>query len=1331
MDGVEARADGELAERLAAEDWQTRFPIVAIGASAGGLAALETVIGGLTPGSGTAYVVLQHLSPDFESHMTTLLSRVTSMAVLQPKDGAELEPDHIYVMPPKKEMILSGGRLLLTDKDPRNAPSLPIDTFLRSLAQEAGALSVAVILSGTGSDGARGVRAIKDVDGHVIVQDPEDAEFDGMPHTSIATGAADTIARAAEIPEQIRRAVAERMSAAGGGALPAEIDDAIQRVVQVLDAHYDIDFSCYKETTLVRRIQRRIDMVGAGSADAYVALLAVDAEERKRMYQDLLIGVTDFFRDPESYAALAEAIRASMFNEGSTEARVWVAGCATGEEVYSIAMLLDEIRTERNWSGRIRLFATDIQHEALKKASAAVYSEEAVAHIPRDRLEKYFVHDDTRYRVAERLREMVIFATHNLVADAPFTQLDLVCCRNVLIYLQPPTQARVLGLFHFGLRTRGLLFLGPSETLGKLEDEFEPISRDGKIYAKRRDLRLISHANLSKLEARQRRGRNERVPVADTPAPDLYEVLLDRYMPTAFLLNERFQIVHCFHGAEKLLAIRSGRMSTTLTGLLEGRLRTAVSGLLDRFKQERGGIHSVNLRSAESEGGKHYTITVSPVEVKRSNVSNVLVEIRSVESEQTLAGTPAADATVVAAEYVESLERDLEFARGELQSTVEELEAANEELQAANEELIASNEELQSTNEELRSVNEELNNVNTDHQEKISDLIEVTDDLENLLHTINVGVLFLDASLCIRRANRRVGELLHILPQDVGRSFAHFKNNLDAPEAFETVRRVLETGQAAEHETRTTSGTLLLWTVMPYSSRMGMQGVVLTIIDITSRRAAESEARRLSAIVRTARDAIISHSLDGRILSWNSGAERLFGYSEQEAVGNSLRLIVPDDLADETEQILAATKAGKDVAPFETTRLAKDGAHLHVLLSVAPIKSETGSVSGASVIAIDITARKSAEERAAIAIEQREKFLALLSHELRNPLMAISSANEVLAISKGISDVARGAQQVISRQVKQMSRLLEDTLDASRMRHDKIELQRKRLDLRSALEAALDATRPRADRESIKLDVALPNEPVFVRADATRLQQVIVNLAQNAINHSKAGDTITISLSVDGEDAVVLVADEGIGIAPESLPQLFEPFFQASRRSRAGLGLGLSLARSIARAHGGDIVAASGGVGHGARFEVRLPIIDEGAETGVDLAAPRNGRAGTPTVVLVDDDTEGRQSLGVLLQNAGYEVLEAGDGTSGLQLIEKAQPSVAVLDIGLPDISGLEVARRVRRNFGPNQVRLIALTGFGRQNDREAAVEAGCDMHLVKPIDFATLERVIAYQVSR
>lgn len=1330
MDGMKSTT---IDEDISAHD---TFPIVAIGASAGGLAALEKVFGGLAENLGATYVVLQHLSPDFKSHMTELLGRVTRLPVTQATDRTELLPDHVYVIPPKKEMIFSGGKLLLTDKDPRNAPSLPIDTFLRSLAQEAGERSVAVILSGTGSDGARGVREVKGAGGCVIVQDPGDAEFDGMPEGAVATGAVDFVVPADQVPAELARLLPMLQKRQRPESASPSIDAGMQRILDILAERHDVDFSCYKPTTLVRRIRRRMELSGAQDVERYASLLAVDASETKRLHHDLLIGVTEFFRDPEAYERLAAAVKSTLFTEANQEVRVWVAGCATGEEVYSIAMLLDETRLAAHWPGRIRLFATDIHHDALKTASTGIYPADAVKSISPERRERYFIPEGATMRVTESLREMVIFATHNLVTDAPFTQLDMICCRNVLIYFQPATQARVLSLFHFGLRTGGLLFLGPSETLGKLESEFEPVSSDAKIFTKRRDLRLTSHPSIGKLNIGSRRREPLSAIVRDQAGSDAYEALLERFMPTAFLLDSSFQLLHCFGGAERFLAFKGGRMSTGLPGLLEGRMKNAVLGLLERFEQDFAGSHAVNIRNDGLENGDDYRITVSPVPSKRSSATNVLVEIHSLAEpaqDEDRAPSQTAARGIVAAEYVESLERDLEHARGRLQTTVEELEAANEELQAANEELVASNEELQSTNEELRSVNEELNSVNIDHQNKIAELTEVTDDLENLLHTINVGVLFLDEHLCIRRANNRIGELLHILPRDIGRSFEHFKNNLDAPDIFETVQDVLRTGKRAEHDIQTPAGRVLLLNVLPYSSQSAARGIVLTLVDITSLKTAEAEARRLSAIVRSARDAIISASLDGRIVSWNAGAERLYGYRESEAIGRHIRLIIPEDRQSEADFIQEETEKGNAIPPFETIRVSKSGARLHVLLSVAPIQSETGDVTGASMIAIDITERKLAEERAEIAVEQRDRFLALLSHELRNPLMALSSANELLIRSEVSDDGARRAQQVISRQITQMSRLLEDTLDASRMRHDKVELHRKLIDLRAPLEAVMDVTKPRAAGESIELEFDMPDEPVHVKADSTRLQQVVVNLTQNAINHSSPGQTVRVQLSAEHLQAVLRVIDEGAGIPPEALPRLFEPFFQASRCSKDGMGLGLSLARSIVRAHGGDISARSEGIGKGAVFEVRLPLVDEMAETATDLpmVSRRENAADQTTVLLVDDDESSRESVGILLRNSGYEVLEAQDGMEGLRLVEQAMPSVAVLDVGLPDISGLEVARRIRQKYGPKQIRLIALTGFGRQADREAAIEAGCDMHLVKPIDFSTLERVIAYQASR
>ena len=1310
-------------------------PLVAIGASAGGLAALEKVFAGVPERSGAAYVVLQHLSPDFESHMSELLGRVTALPVMQATDRIELKADRVYVIPPKKEMILSDGRLLLTDKDPRNAPSMPIDTFFRSMAQERGHLCIAVVLSGTGSDGARGVQEVKDAGGYVIVQQPDDAEFSGMPEKAVATGVVDEVLAAGEIPRRLSQLLPRISSGGNGNNHPERLDAATQKVLDILSQHHNVDFSSYKKTTLVRRIQRRLQLSNTRDVRSYADRITTDFEESKQLFTDLLIGVTEFFRDTAAYRRLSEAINASLFRDDANEVRVWVAGCATGEEAYSVAMLLDEARAVKGWKGRIRIFATDLHEAALRQASSGTYSAESLRKVSRERRERYFTEDGLNLRVVDSLRDMIVFASHNLVANAPFTQLDMICCRNVLIYFQPAMQARLLALFHFGLRTGGLLFLGPSETLGKLEDEFESISASARIFSKRRDLRLASHPGPISIKV----GAENRSPTQPAAShrqranEAVYGALLKRYMPASFVLDQSFQLLHSFGGAEGFLSIKGGTVSTVLPKLLDGRFRNAVAGLLDQYKHDPSRAYAVKVRGKDQSTS--WRIQVSTLTLEGASRGGIVVELREMsDSGPSVGDVTTQETEAVATEYVESLERDLEHAREQLQTTVEELEASNEELQATNEELVASNEELQSTNEELRSVNEELHSVNLEHSRKITELTQVTEDLENLLHTIDVGVLFLDDELCIRRVNHRIGELLHILPQDIGRSFQHFKNNIDAPGLVETAQRAADGGRRADLEIRTQAGNVLLLQVLPYASPprapRAPRGVVLTLVDITALKAAESEAERLSFIVRSARDAIISKSLDGTILSWNSGAERVYGYSEAEAVGRHISLIVPEDRRSEIDHILSEIAKGEDVPPFETVRIGKEGRLLHMLVSVTPLRSEGGDVTGASVIAFDITDRKLAEQRASLAVEQRDRFLAMLSHELRNPLMGMMSANELLRCSDLDDESAQRAQETISRQVKQMARLLEDTLDASRMRYDKVELQRRPIDLRDVIEATMDATRPHAAHRSVTLDVDMTRGPVQVSGDASRLQQVIVNLTQNAINHSRDGGHVVLSLSSDDEYAVISVSDQGSGISPEALPQVFEPFFQDAPSRNGGLGLGLSLAQAVAFGHNGRITAESDGIGKGATFRLYLPLGDDTSETWSGLLPRKEHHGGHTDVLLIDDDEAAREGVAILLRKSGYNVTVAKDGAEALALVDDVKPSVALIDIGLPDMSGLDVARRVREKYARKQIRLIALTGYGRQEDREAALEAGCDMHLVKPVEFSTLERVIAYHVS-
>jgi two-component system, chemotaxis family, CheB/CheR fusion protein len=1303
--------------------------IVGIGASAGGLEALESLFAAMPEDSGMAFVVLQHLSPDFDSRMVELLARRTRIAIQQVTDGVLVEPNHIYLIPPRKDMILSGGHLLLTDKEPARGLTLPIDHFLRSLAQDAGGNAVAVILSGTGSDGSRGIKEIHEAGGLVIAQDPRTARFDGMPRSAIDTGVVDLELAPEAIPEALVR---YRASALGGPEYPqaaeAQVPDSpVGQILELLRGQYGIDFAYYKPNTVMRRIERRLAMSRLQDVGSYADQLANDREELNALYFDLLIGVTRFFRDPEAFAYLESEVIPRIV-EGNHDIRIWVPGCATGEEVYSLSILLHETMTARGRRALAKIFATDVHPESLDVASAGVYDAEALRDVSSARRERYFSATGDRFRVAKELRELVVFARHNVINDAPFTRLDLVSCRNLLIYFQPGAQKKALSLFHFGLKTSGFLFLGPSETPGELSDEFDALDGRWKIYRKRRDIRLPADMRLSIPPPGSNRpnpagpaGRRQ----ADGALLAAYDQLMARHVPPSFLIDAHYELLHTFGGAESMLVMRAGRPSTSLLDLVPEGMRAPLAGALQQAAKQGRAVRYTGVDAMVGGKQARYQLTVDPMPDAKLDTTNFVVEVERTVTELPPPSIEEVDVDQASRDYVAALEAELRFTRENLQATIEELETSNEELQATNEELVASNEELQSTNEELHSVNEELHTVNVEHQRKIDQLTELTDDMDNLLQSTDIGVLFLDQELSVRKFTPRIASIFHLLGQDIGRKFDHFAHNIEYPNLLGDIREVLKNGAPIEREVQTGDGELLFLRLLPYRSNSEAHGVVLTIVDISSLRRAEAEARRLSAIVRSARDAIVAQDVQGRIVAWNGGAEELYGYKEAEALGLDTRVLIPEDRREEEIELLTRLARGEDVGTFDTQRVTRDGRRIHLELSVCTMLNTLGKFAGMATIARDITMRKRAEDQVKRAIAQREQFLALLSHELRNPLMALSNAVRLLD-EPGVSSTNQAAaREVVRRQVQQMARLLEDLLDSSRMRRDRIELRRQVFDLREAVAGVMDAAGPQAKEASVDLELGVHDRPILVEADLGRLQQLQVNLLNNAIVHSRPGSSIRYRIEQNGEWATVVVEDDGAGISADNLPHVFEPFFQGPRRTGKGMGLGLALAQAIALAHGGDIQAESEGEGRGARFTTRIPL----ATTARVSQAPaeREARAADHRLVLlVDDDEDSRELLGILLRNAGHDVIQAGTATQGLELLAARRPRAAIVDLGLPDMSGLEVARRARASLGADSLKLIALTGFGQQKDREAATEAGFDHHLVKPLDFETIESVLS-----
>jgi two-component system CheB/CheR fusion protein len=1322
--------------------------VVGIGASAGGLEALERLFDRMPVRTGMAFVVLQHLSPDFKSLTDELLARHTGIPIFRVEDGMEVRPDAIYLLPPRKDMIISGGKLLLTDKDPSRFVALPIDHFFRSLAQDVGERAIAIVLSGTGSDGSRGIRDVHEAGGLVLAQTAETAKFDGMPASAVRTGVVDLVLAPEDMSEALLQYIQplnREQALPEPHAEPAP-EAGMDTIFRLLRDAYGIDFSHYKPDTVARRTERRLLLGRSVGLDEYAAQLARDPAELNLLYKDLLIGVTRFFRDEEAFRRLAEVVLPPLLQGlgPDEEFRAWVAGCATGEEAYSLAILVQECVAALGRTVAVKVFATDVHRASLDYAGAGQYSEASLADLDPALRERYFVRRADGWQVSPELRKLVVFAQHNVLKDAPFTKLDLISCRNLLIYFQPPAQKKVLSLFHFGLKTGGVLFLGPSESPGELSDEFEMLDPRWKLYRKSRDTGLPPDMRLGTLG-----GLRARAPAAgaaggagfENPLVAAYDALLDEHMPPSLLVNEHREVVQSFAGATRYLKLRDGRFSTDILDMVDPDLRMALAGALQRAFKELAPVAYKGLRTHVPDGPRAVNLTVKPIRGRRPGRAGATggeVTYTLIRFEEPEAAPPAAepareiDLGQASREQLLALEAELRSTKENLQAIIEELETSNEELQATNEELLASNEELQSTNEELHSVNEELFTVNAEHQKKITELTELTADMDNLLASTEVHTIFLDRNLCIRKFTPKIAQTFNLLPQDVGRRIDHFTYSIDHPGLLTDVQEVLRTGQPYEHQVRDRRGGWFLLRILPYRAGRAVEGVVLTLIDIDRLKHAEADVRQkqqeLAGILRNSPNWLFVQDLAGHYVLAGDAFRRALG---TDPTGKTPHEVFPREVAD------ALAAGDEDVLTCGTEDQAEvvlprpDGPHTYLTVKF-PLRDAEGRISGMGGIFTDVTELKKAESQAREAVVQRDRFLAMLSHELRNPLAAVLNATRVLQrLGPGKAEAGEWFG-VIERRAEHMARLLEDLLDVTRLTQDKVSVRKQLFDLGATVDEVVEETRNWFVEHHLELSVARPEGPLPVDGDSTRLQQIQVNLLRNAAKYTPAGGRVWYALRREGDEAVVRVRDTGVGLAPDMLDKVFDLFVQADDtldRQGGGIGVGLTLVRSIVELHGGRVRAFSDGPGKGSEFVVWLPLASR--ETPIPLPEESSPGTGAGTgrsgqqVLLVEDDEDIRNSLQWILAQDGFRVQAVGDGPAALAALEQGCPDVALVDIGIPGMSGYELARRIRQREGSRPY-LIALTGYGRPSDRQAALEAGFDNHLTKPFDPRELARLLA-----
>lgn len=1666
--------------------------VVGVGASAGGLQAFKQFLSALPDNTGMAFLLVQHLEPTSKSLLPELLASCTGMMIRVADHGMELVANTIYIIRPDTSLAIRDGRIELSAPTLHRGVRLPVDHLFRSLAREYGPRSVGIVLSGAGSDGSAGIRDIKVVGGLTIVQDPVTGSQRGMPKNAIDTGVIDLVLKIPDMPEALKRfaSLPSRVNIEPDNGAPAEThtervlrlsEEETGQLAALLEAEAGFDLRVYKQTTIERRVLRRMVLSGFNGVQAYLDYLRANPAEHQTLVRDLLISVTDFFRDPEAFGALREMVinpLVAQTSEGDT-LRVWVPGCATGEEAYSIGMeFLDSINSYHKRL-HVQIFATDVDQDALAFARTGIYPELIADHVSEQRLQSYFKPLEGKgYQVCPALRDIMSFAVHDLTKDPPFSRMNLVSCRNVLIYLTPEAQKHVLKILHFALEPDGHLFLSTSESTGMQRELFSTLSKTHRVYRKlgaSRPFTVARSRNKPPMFERPGVAPGRSGTVHDRHAPgggDLARrAVLNALVPPTIVVSDDGSVLFTHGELGPYLCIPQGdNPQLDLSTILRPEIATRARGALYKCRRSKAPVTTLSNTSAAGR----ICISARPAPMLGDEV--VILTFEALSKEEKIEVPERAEIPGQES-IIEQLEKELTATREDLRNTVEELEKSNEELRISNEESMSMNEELQSgneeleaTSEELRSLNEELTTVNAQLREKVEQLEQAHDDLHNFFASTKIATIFLDERLCIKRFTPAAHELLGVDDADTGRYIGDIARQLLQNDLERETKIVLEHLSTRSRELLTDEGRWISRQVLPYrTENRRIEGVVVTFVDITDLKSAteqlslrehqqsviarvglhalrdsnlqnfmdqvvrevqqtlntdyckilelqpggqklllragvgwqpglagsayvgagldsqagytlesvepvivddlatekrfsgpslliehgvvsglsciigdsdhpygvigahtrqrraftqedanflqavasvvgsaisryqtrkrlavelsvahvlaeatdldealprliESLTTELSASVgevwwpdndgqrlvrqllhvvppenrdrvderlgvwtfepgqslvgrvyqdghaqwgsdlgdsslfmrreaatalglvsgfglpicagnevlgvialfsterlfsddvflrsldvvgrtmgdfmqrmaadkctrlsETRKTAVVNASLDGiitidgagHVIEFNQAAQIMFGYSEQEAMGEEMAsLIIPERFRQAHRDGLARVIAGLPPRVIgrriELPAVRKGGSEFPVELAITQIgDGESRLFTG---FIRDITDRKRMEHALLEADRQKDEFLAMLGHELRNPLAAIRTAAELLKFTSGQNPQLAKTQAIVERQSAHMAKLLDGLLDVSRIIRGKIHIEPRIVDLAAVCRDVVSDVTDSLSMRQLDIRTDVPPEPVWIEADPVRLAQIIDNLLTNSVKYTNDGGSITITLKREDNVAALKVKDTGVGIEAELLPHIFEVFRQSKQsldRSHGGLGLGLALVKTLTEMHGGSVEAKSGGKDRGAEFIVRLPVTNK-----APTKQQENLKKGTPfKILLIEDNEDSAEMLRQVLELSGHEVMLATRARQGIDMARRHMPDVVLCDIGLPDgMSGFDVAKALRGDTKTRNLLLVALTGYGREEDKVHCTGAGFDAHFIKPVDIASLARVL------
>jgi two-component system CheB/CheR fusion protein len=1376
---------------------QHRAPVCALGASAGGVTALQNFFSTVRVDLGLAFVVIVHLAPDHPSALSEILATRTTMPVHQVENSEKLEPNCVYVVPPDRELVIDGDDVTARPFSEPRGRRAPIDMFFRSVADGRGD-GIAVLLSGSGSDGALGARAVKEAGGVIFAQEPSEAEYPMMPQSAIATGVVDFVAPIAEIATRLAELMQSKMALRQISAEDAE--QAIRQIIAFLRRRTGHDFSNYKRPTITRRVARRMQVTRQDNFGDYYRYLQSNGKEAHELLSDLLISVTTFFRDPNAFATLAEKAIKPLFDklDGEASIRVWVVGCATGEEAYSIGILLLEEAARRGVHPAIQIFASDIDDVALATARDGRYPKAIEAHVSEERLRRFFVQDDANYRVGKELRDLVLFASHSALKDPPFIKIDLISCRNLLIYLQRETQRQLCALFHYALKPNGYLFLGSAETVDATPSLFSPIERDARIYLAvgvSEKVAPVLPQLRSELSSPEHLPRQRPQIEQTTGLGIAHAAALEKHAPPSALVDSSRRILHLSPTVGRFFQPSAGPFSPELPAQVRPELRIDLNFALQCALEHGEPTLTPPIPVAFDGDHRLVVIHVTPL-----SGGDQMIASQALVFFLDMGTAPLADANLedegVDRSEVTRLRQQLTAAQDRLTSTRREYEraaqdsrAANEELQSINEEYRSTAEELETSKEELQSMNEELQTVNAELKSKLETISSAHNDLQNLVAATEIGTLFLDRDLKIKFFTPQAIEYFNITSADVGRVISDFTHRLVYSGLAQDVVDVLENLIPVDKDIRTIDERWLSMRVRPYRMLDGrIDGVAVTLNDITKLKLAEqglaAELRAMTRLQQLSTKAMQADRLEAplgiildaiiELLGADFGTIQLY-----DETGGTLRIVAHRGLEkrflDHFAMVDATSGSPYGIALAKAERVVFEDVENEPAL--APSRDESRAAGYRAVVSlplfansgkivgmlaahfrdphtfsehelrlVDICARQAADAISVFLLQQalrdadhrKDEFLAMLAHELRNPLTPIHNALQILRrASLSVQEVER-LHGLIERQASHLIRLVDDLLDVARITRGKIELRRQPMDLNDVIRQAIETTLPLIEAKKQEINASLIQAPLIVDGDFVRLSQVFSNLLNNASKFAPREGRIEVSTTRQGDEVVATVRDNGVGFSAESLVHVFELFNQGdhpSGQGQSGIGVGLALAHGIVDLHGGAIEAFSEGLGKGSEIRVRLRLCD--ASSVVAAAKPQepaphqsekrlDSRLASQRVLIVDDQQDVSESLAMLVRSLGAEARTAYDGLSALAAFAEFKPDKVIMDLGLPGMDGYELAREVRKLSNGQKVALIALSGWSQEDVRQRAFKAGCDQFFVKPIDIDDLVNLLA-----